>query len=77
MTSQTWEPVFSKWRHGGSYVTNIRYPNGACGCIVSARHSVDGKFHIACGPESLTATPYNTRREAAFAEYEYVQSIHK
>ena len=70
-----WEPVFSPWRHGGSYVTNIRYPNGACGCIVSARHSTDGFFHIACGPEELTSIKFKTRRAAALAERAYVEKL--
>ena len=23
---ETWEPIFSPWRHGGWYVDNVRYP---------------------------------------------------
>ena len=73
--TEEWEPVFSPWRHGGSYVTNLRYPNGACGCIVSARHSDDGFFHIACGPRELTSIKFKTRREAAYAERAYVEKL--
>ena len=28
-----WEAQYSKWRHGGWYVTNVRYIGGAVGCV--------------------------------------------
>ena len=28
-----WEPQYSRWRHGGWYVSNVRYSSGACGCL--------------------------------------------
>lgn len=27
-TTPIWQPSFSKWRHGGWYVHNVRYPSG-------------------------------------------------
>lgn len=71
MERDDWEPTFSPWRHGGSYVDNITYPEGAVGCIVSARHTYSGKFQIACGPSEVVDEKYSTRRAAAFAEREH------
>jgi hypothetical protein len=28
-----WRGIYAKWRHGGWYVRNVRYPSGACGCV--------------------------------------------
>ncbi len=42
----TWSPMFSRWRHGGWYVSNTRYPNGGCGCV--SRNYEDGKWRIVC-----------------------------
>lgn len=67
MVSDDWEPAYERWRHGGSYVVNLVYPTGAVGCIASARHTVSGKFEIACQPD---AGQFSTRRAAAFAERE-------
>lgn len=58
-----WEPVFSKWRHGGWYVDNVRYPSGAVGCV--SNNFADGKWRIVCGPHDLT---FSTRSDAAKAE---------
>lgn len=67
-----WTPVFSKWRHGGWYVNNVRYPSDACGCV--SRNYVDGKWRIACddrrttlgAPDDIT---FKSRDEAARAEW--------
>lgn len=67
MAREDWKPLYSPWRHGGSYVTTIVYPNGAIGCIASAKHTLSGKFEIACHPDAGT---FPTRRAAAFAERE-------
>lgn len=67
----TWEPMYSPWRHGGSYVDNIVHVSGAVGCIASDRHTTSGRFEIACPPEGHAET-YKTRRAAAIAEAELV-----
>lgn len=43
---QEWTPVYSRWRHGGWYVDNVRYPSGACGCV--SNNYPDKKWRIAC-----------------------------
>lgn len=67
MAAGTWTPEYDYWRHGGSYVTNIVYPSGAVGCIASARHTMSGKFEIAC-PPSENDEKFATRDAAARAE---------
>jgi hypothetical protein len=37
---------YSRWRHGGWYVSNVRYPSGACGCV--SRNYPDKKWRIVC-----------------------------
>ncbi|WP_232504687.1 hypothetical protein [Acidovorax delafieldii] len=37
---------YSRWRHGGWYVSGIRYPSGACGCVSS--NYPDRKWRIVC-----------------------------
>lgn len=69
----TWEPRYSNWRHGGSYVDNIVYPSGAVGCIASSRHTRSGRFEIACSPAEHDEK-YRTRDEAARAEAEIALS---
>lgn len=67
-----WQPSFSRWRHGGWYVTNVHYDSGACGCV--SRNYTDGKWRIACddrrvnigAPGDIT---YKSRDAAARAEY--------
>jgi hypothetical protein len=61
--------TYSKWRHGGWYVAEVRYPSGACGCV--SRNYTDGKFRIACDPRGFEDAPtFKTRDEAASAEFE-------
>lgn len=75
-TNDDWSPSFEKWRHGGWYVTNVRYPNGAVGCV--SNNYVDGKWRIACDsrrdnlnkPGDFT---FKSRGEAAKAERELVR----
>ena len=60
---------YSRWRHGGWYVHNVRYPSGACGCV--SRNYPDGKWRIVCderAPFDQRQT-YPTRDAAAAAEY--------
>lgn len=67
-----WEPEYDSWRHGGWYVTNIRYPSGACGCV--SRNFADRKWRIVCDsrPGSFPGGPndhtYASRDAAARAE---------
>jgi hypothetical protein len=69
----TWQPYYSRWRHGGSYVTNIRYPTGACGCV--SNNFPDGKWRIVCDKRRIKLNcdgdfTFPTRDAAARAEYE-------
>lgn len=63
------EFTYSKWRHGGWYVDQVRYPSGACGCVT--RNYEDGKWRIACDDRPFDERPtFATREEAARAEYD-------
>jgi hypothetical protein len=59
-----WVPIYSKWRHGGWYVDNVRYPSGAVGCV--SRNYPDGKWRIVCANQDDVTYP--TRDAAARAE---------
>ena len=65
MKPDTWSPAYSRWRHGGWLVNNVRYPSGACGCV--SRNYDDGKWRIVCDSRDPQPT-YRTRDEAARAE---------
>lgn len=56
---------YTPWRHGGWYVGNVRYPNGAVGCV--SRNYPDKRWRIACDARQGDQT-YRTRDEAARAE---------
>lgn len=58
-----WSPRYERWRHGGWYVTNVRYPTGAVGCV--SRNYPDRKWRIVCGPQHIT---FSSRNDAAHAE---------
>lgn len=59
--------IYSKWRHGGWYVLNVRYPSGAVGCV--SRNYTDGKWRIACDERDFADRPtFKSRDEAAQAE---------
>ena len=60
-----WTPEYKRWRHGGWYVTNIRYSSGACGCV--SRNYTDKKWRIVCDSLHHNRT-YKSRDEAAYAE---------
>lgn len=73
-----WQPEYSRWRHGGWYVMNVRYPSGAVGCV--SNNYDDKKWRIVCderrkevGGEGDVTFP--TRDAAARAEYELAQSV--
>lgn len=57
--------TYSKWRHGGWYVDNVRYPSGAVGCV--SRNYDDGKWRIVCDKRANPPT-YASRDAAAAAE---------
>jgi hypothetical protein len=58
---------YSRWRHGGWYVHNVRYPSGAVGCV--SRNFPDGKWRIVCDPRPFDERPtFKTRDDAARAE---------
>lgn len=75
MGHEEWTPVFEKWRHGGWYVTNVRYESGACGCV--SNNYPDKKWRIVCDPRPFEERPvFRTRREAAEAEHFLVRGGH-
>jgi hypothetical protein len=69
METTKWTPQYSPWRHGGWYVNNVHYPNGAIGCV--SRNYPDRKWRIVCGDEDET---YPSRDAAARAEYALAQA---
>ncbi|AGL46195.1 MULTISPECIES: hypothetical protein [Pseudomonas] len=75
---QSWTPFYSKWRHGGWYVSNLRYPSGACGCV--SNNYPDGKWRIVCDRRRTDLGKegdfiFETRDGAARAEFDLVQNI--
>ena len=59
---------YSRWRHGGWYVHNVRYPSGAVGCV--SRNYDDRKWRIVCDPRPFDDRPtFRNRDEAARAEW--------
>jgi hypothetical protein len=66
------KPVYTPWRHGGWYVVNVRYPNGACGCV--SNNYEDKKWRIVCDDREGDHT-YKTREAAAIAEWEIAQKV--
>lgn len=68
----SWAPRFSPWRHGGWYVSNVRYPSGAVGCV--SRNYPDGKWRIVCDKREGDHT-YPSRDEAARAEREITLAL--
>lgn len=70
--TSNWMPSFSRWRHGGWYVDNARYPDGAVGCV--SNNYPDGKWRVVCDPRGFEHAPvFGTRHQAAMAQYELVQ----
>ena len=66
--------TFTPWRHGGWYVTNIIYPNGAIGCVSS--NYADKKWRIVCDPRPFDERPtFKSRESAAMAEKKLVEAI--
>lgn len=68
-----WIPEYEEWRHGGWYVTNLRYPSGACGCV--SRNFTDRRWRIVCHPLPFDEQPtYPSRDAAARAERSLVRA---
>lgn len=73
------EPQYEPWRHGGWYVTNVRYPSGAVGCV--SRNYADRKWRIVCDPREGSYPrgsndhTYPSRDAAARAELEIVTAL--
>jgi hypothetical protein len=75
MSTETWTPVYTPWRHGGWYVHNVRYPSGACGCV--SRNYSDGKWRIVTentGPGAEGDRTFATRDAAARAEHKRAEA---
>lgn len=62
--------TYERWRHGGWYVLEVRYPSGAVGCV--SRNYADRKWRIACDPRpnAYELYTYPNRDAAARAEWE-------
>lgn len=64
-----WQPSYESWRHGGWYVTSVRYPSGAVGCV--SRNYADRKWRVVCentGPGVEGDQVFRNRDAAAVAE---------
>ena len=60
--------TYSRWRHGGWYVHDVRYPEGAIGCV--SNNYADKKWRIVCARGPFEEQPtFKTRDQAARAEY--------
>ena len=60
--------TYGRWRHGGWYVDQVRYPSGACGCV--SNNYDDRKWRIACDPRPFADRPtFKSRDAAARAEW--------
>jgi len=73
MSNATTYPEFtySKWRHGGWYVPEVRYPSGACGCV---GRNAAGRW-VAVSADWLGE--FKTRGGAARAEWLYVRKLNE
>lgn len=63
------EPIhfdYAPWRHGGWCVRNVRYPDGAIGCV--SRNFPDRRWRIVCD-DRVDAPSFRTRDAAARAEF--------
>ena len=62
---------YQPWRHGGWYVSNVRYPSGAVGCV--SRNYQDRKWRIVCDPRPEETRPtFKSRDDAALAEWKLI-----
>ncbi len=44
--TDAWTPSYTRWRHGGWYVSNLVYPSGSRGCV--SQNYPDGRWRIVC-----------------------------
>lgn len=77
MNAKEFVPAFSRWRHGGWYVLNVRYIGGACGCV--SNNYPDGKWRIVCDPRRSNLgeegdITFRSRDAAAHAEHDLAQA---
>ena len=63
------KPQYEKWRHGGWYVTNARYPSGAVGCV--SRNYEDHQWRIVC----MNDSPIFPTRDAAASHEIYITKL--
>ena len=80
MSHQAFTPAYSKWRHGGWTVTNVRYPSGVCGCV--SDNYPDKKWRIVCDRRRIDLNApgdftFPTRDAAARAEFDLAQREHE
>lgn len=75
----SWQPAFSRWRHGGYYVGNVSYLKGGVGCV--SNNYPDKKWRIVCDqrrgselnePGDFT---FPSRDAAARAELEWTTAL--
>jgi hypothetical protein len=69
---------YNPWRHGGWYVSGVRWPQGGCGCVSRQMLNPetgkpDRKWRIVCDPRHGDHT-YPDRDAAALAEWHLTQS---
>lgn len=74
-----WTPHYSKWRHGGWYVSNVMYASGAVGCV--SNNYPDGKWRIVCDDRRVDLGgegdhTFPSRDAAARAEYVLAKASH-
>ena len=43
---EAWAPMFSPWRHGGWYVSNLQKPCGSIGCVSNNYDDQIGRAHV-------------------------------
>jgi len=74
----SWQPAFSRWRHGGYYVGNVSHLKGGVGCV--SNNYPDKKWRIVCDqrrgdlnePGDFT---FPSRDAAARAELEWTSAL--
>ena len=73
--SRAERPIFtySRWRHGGWYIVNVRYPKRRVRLRLPKNYE-DRKWRIVCDPRPFDERPtFKTREEAATAEWALTQ----
>lgn len=71
--------TYDRWRHGGWYVAEVRYPSGACGCVSrqltqpEPPYERDGRWRIVCDGRADDFV-YPNRDAAARAEWHLAEA---